>query len=202
MATARRRRAYGGWSPLITLFVALLVVVAVGLIGLVIWSQITVRSLDKPMIGPGTFTDEQDRVKFNVLTGWQVIHDGTQIRVERTDGSLPSYAIELKNIHAINLVVNWDCSTLPQYVPGMVKGIVPWDAAITFMSVPCAQRSNEDVYVHVYLRMNDGSQRIAVLAFAPLDGVTWIVARTDPFTGQSSADLIGAMNSTVTSARR
>lgn len=199
---AQRRRTRTGWSPLFTLFVALIVVVAVGLIGLVIWSQIASRPDEKPMLGPGTFADAQDRVKFDVLAGWEVIHDGTQTRVERTDGSLPSYQVELKSIEAINLVVNWNCASLPQYVPGMVKGIVAWGAAITFTSVPCAERSNEAVYVHVYLSMNDGSQRIAVLAFAPLDGVTWIVARTDPFTGQSSADLIGAMDATVTSARR
>jgi len=84
----------------------------------------------------------------------------------------------------------------------MVKGMVPWDAAITFMSVPCAQRTDVPVYVHVYLKMNDGSQRMAVLAFAPLDGVTWIVARTDPFAGESSPGLIDAMTGTVTSARR
>jgi hypothetical protein len=197
----QRRRAYS-WSPLFTLFIVLIVGVAAGLIGLVIWSQIAVRSSAKLMIGPGTFTDAQDRAKFDVPAGWEVVHDGAQTRVQRTDGSLPSYEVELKSIQEINLVVNWNCATLPQYVPGMVKGIVPWDATITYTSVPCAQRSDSAVYVHAYLSLNDGSQRIAVLAFAPLDGVTWIVARTDPFTGQSSADLIGAMNTTVTSARR
>ncbi|HVO71626.1 MAG TPA: hypothetical protein VMT24_16365, partial [Aggregatilineaceae bacterium] len=97
---AQRRRTHG-WSPLFTVFIMLIVVVAIGLIGLVLWSQIAARPNDKPMIGPGTFADAQGRVKFDVLAGWEVVHDRTQTRVERTDGSLPSYLVELKSIEQI-----------------------------------------------------------------------------------------------------
>ena len=85
----------------------------------------------------------------------------------------------------MNLVVNWSCLTLADYVPDVVKAIAPWEVTITYISVPCSENAAEAAIVRVYVTLNDGSGRNAVLAYAPLDGVTWVVARTVPFEGES-----------------
>ena len=116
------------------------------------------------------------------------------------DGSLPAYELEVRDMVQMNLVVNWNCPLLPELIPGVMQTIGPQGATITFVSIPCVQKVAEPVNVRVYLTLPDG--RSQVFVFGPLDGVSWIVARTVPFEGQSSADLLQAMVQTVTSARR
>jgi hypothetical protein len=197
-----RPRQRRGGSPWVTLAVLLLIAAAVGLVGLLLWSQIEVRIHSKPMIGPGRFSDATRAMTFEVLQGWEVIHSGSQTQVVRQDGSLPTYDLEIRSMQQMNLVVNWNCPTLANYVAGTVQAISPWDAKIAYIDIPCAQSSMEPAYARVYLTLNDGSGRNAIIVFGPLDGVSWLVVRAQPFTGEFSADLINAMTATVSSARR
>lgn len=202
MVQQARPRARRGWSPLTTLVVMLVIAVAVGLVGLLLWSQVEVRRQSRPMVGPGRFSDAGGIMTFKILQGWEVIYQKSQTQVVRQDGSLPTYDVETRSMEQMNLVVNWNCLDLVDRVPDVIKAISPWDAKITYTSVPCSKSVTEAVFVRVYLALNDGSGRNAVIVFAPLDGVTWVVARTLPFQGESTVDLIDGMTTTVTSVQR
>lgn len=197
--SARGRR---GSSPLVTLAILAIIAVAMALVGLLIWSQIEVKKQTKPMIGPGRFSDATQTYTFEIGDGWKVIHRKNQTQVVREDGTLPSFDLEVRSMQQMNLVVNWSCLTLADYVPDTIKAISPWDVTITYVSVPCSEKVGEAAIARVYVTLNDGSGRNAVLAFAPLDGVTWVVARTVPFEGESSADLTAALTQAVTTAQR
>ena len=90
---------------------------------------------------------------------------------------------------------------LPELMPRAAQAAMPSEATITFTSVPCAENSAEPAYARMYFTLNDGSGN-AVIVMGPVDGVTWVVARSEPFEGQASTDLVTAMTTTVTSARR
>jgi hypothetical protein len=185
-----------------TLAILAIIAAAVGLVGLLIWSQIEVKKQTKPMIGPGRFSDAAQTYTFQISEGWKVIHRKSQTQVVREDGTLPNYDLEARSMQQMNLVVNWSCLTLADFVPDVVKAIAPWEVTITYVSVPCSENAAEAALVRVYVTLNDGSGRKAVLAYAPLDGVTWVVARTVPFEGESSADLTAALTQSVTTAQR
>lgn len=195
-------RARRGTPPLITLAILLVIAAAVGLVGLLAWSQIEADKQTRPMVGPGRFSDATQTYTFEIPEGWKVTHRKTQTQVVREDGTLPGYDLETRSMQQMNLVVNWSCFTLADYVPDAIRAIAPWEVTITYVSVPCSEKSGEAAFARVYVTLNDGSGRNAVLAFAPLDGVTWVVSRTVPFEGESSADLTAAMTQSVTTVQR
>lgn len=195
--SAVRRR--NNWTPLLTLLILVLIAGAVGLIALLVWSQVELRESRKPMLGPGTFPDASETYRFQILDGWQVVHQNSQTLIQHRAGSLPTYELEFPGRERMHLVLNWDCGLLLEAVPTVMEAILPWQGTITYTSVPCAQDNTQPAFGRVYLALDSG--QIAVVVFGPVDGVTWVVARTVPFAGESSAALIEAMTRTVTSAR-
>jgi hypothetical protein len=184
-------------SPLVVLLVGGLIVVAVALVVLLV--LLLTRDDPEPMVDSDTAVDEQRTFEFDLPDGWTAVYDGNAIRVE-SETDLPAFWVEERSGEEIGLVANWNCPRLVNYVDTVVGLVAPWPLAVVYRDVPCAQDENKPVYGRAYGTLDDG--RTALIVFGPLDGVTWVVARSAPFTGEVPAQLADAVTFAVTTARR
>jgi len=155
-----------------------------------------------PTTGPATFTDAHDGFKFNVPADWQATRRGGDIQVQAQSGDLPGYTLAVHSIEDLFLVVNWSCDTLGDSLTQTADAIAVWPAHVMYTDVPCASDPGQAAFARIYYMLDDGTRRLAVAALAPLDGLHWAVARSDPFTGNWPLALIGVMTESVTSSRR
>ncbi|MBN1680900.1 MAG: hypothetical protein JW966_11470 [Anaerolineae bacterium] len=193
---ARRPRRRGISRQDIALI--LVVVAAVGMLVVLLW--VYQGSNPKPMTGPGTFSDASNTVRFGILADWEVIHDDSNTRVEHVKDALPMYRVGVRNNEQMNLVVNWDCEILRERSRDIAQGISPWNATVTFASIPCADDPTIPAYGRLYVTLNDGSERKGVIVYAPVSGTHWIVTFTGPFDDDAPPEVVEAMTHSVTSA--
>lgn len=204
MATAQqtpalRRRPRRRQSPLLTLLILLLVVLAVVLVVALLMME--TAEPPAPMLGPGVFADAKNFYRFSVPEGWEAKYNEEATRVERVDGTLPDYDLDIRLDEQLDLVVSLTCSTLYDRSANIARLTSPWDARLATVDVPCRKSQTTPIYTRLYLTLNDGSGN-ALIVVGPVDGRNWIVARSEPFEGTASSELIAAMSETVTSARR
>ena len=152
--------------------------------------------------GPATFTDAQEHFKFNVPADWRAVRRSGEIQVQAVAGDLPGYTMSVHSIEDLFLVVNWSCATLGDSLTQTAGALAVWPAHVMYTDVPCAGDLGQPAFARIYYMLDDGTRRLAVAALAPLDGLHWIVARSDPFTGDWPMALIGAMTESITSSRR
>ena len=184
-------------SPLVVLLLGGLIVVAVSLV--VVLILLLTRDDPEPMVDVDTAADELRTFEFDLPDGWTAAYDEGTIRVEG-GADLPVFWVEERPSEEIGLVANWNCPRLLNYVDTAVGLVTPWPLAIVYRDVPCAQDENKPVYGRAYGTLDDG--RTALIVFGPLDGVTWVVARSAPFSGEVPAELADAATFAVTTARR
>ncbi len=152
--------------------------------------------------GPATFTDAQEQFKFNIPAEWRAQRQGGEIQVQAVAGDLPGYTMSVHSIEDLFLVVNWSCATLGDSLTQTADALAVWPAHVMYTDVPCAENPGQAAFARIYYMLDDGSRQLAIAALAPLDGLHWVVARSDPFTGDWPMALIGAMTESVTSSRR
>jgi len=196
-AAPRARAKKNSWNWLLNLAIIVVLLLAVALAGLLVWSRL--QDDPEPMRGPGNFPDAESRIEFGVFSGWEVFHSGADTEVRFIDDLLPRYSIEIWESIDMALGTNYDCDTLP--VAQMAQAVLPWDATVTYQAVPCADDMTLPVFARVYLTLSDGTDRKAAVVFAPLDGVNWVVARSGPFEADWPAEMVEAMVNSVRTAR-
>jgi len=184
----------------VTVLMLLVIAAAAGLLALLIWLQ--VREDPSPEVQPGLFRDPADSIRFALPEGWDVVHDGPRTRVEHTAGVSPAFWLEVRSIEQVDLVVNWQCLTLVDRAPLMAQAAAPWPVTVVHFEVPCVDDPALPAYVQAYLALADDSGQLAVMVLGPLDGLHWIVVRTDPFTGDWPEPVVAAMTEAVVSVRR
>jgi len=194
----RRRKRRSFW--LLNLAIGVVLLLTIGLAGLLLFNE-TVNE-PEPMLGPGTFPDAANLIRFKVLDGWEVIHAGTATRVKHQSGTFPDYVLAIKQNTQINLVVNWDCTILQERSASIAQAVLPWDVTLQYARIPCAEDLTIPTYGQLYVTLNDGTEQQAVVVFGPLDAQNWIVVYAGPFSGEASPTLVEAMTETVRSARR
>lgn len=197
-AAPRTRTKKNSWNWLLNLAIIVVVVLAIGLAGLLVW--IRLQDDPEPMRGPGNYPDAQGRIEFGVFSGWEVFHDESKTEVRFIEDLLPRYSIEIWQSVDMSLGQNWNCDNLP--VAQMAQALVPWNVTVTYQALPCADDIAMPVFARVYLTLDDGTDRKAAVVFAPIDGVNWVVARSGPFEEEWPPELIDAMVNSVRSARR
>jgi hypothetical protein len=197
-AAPRARAKKNSWNWLLNFAIIVVVLAAVALAGLLVWARL--QNDPEPMRGPGNYPDAGKRIEFGVFSGWEVFHHRGNTEVRFIDDILPRYSVEICESVDMALSSNWNCDNLP--VAQMAQAVVPWEATVTYQALPCAGDMTLPVFARVYLTLDDGTDRKAMVVFGPLDGVNWVVARSGPFEEEWPAELVEAMVNSVRTARR
>lgn len=184
--------------------VTVLSVLAIAIALALVWLMYSIGTAEEPepMLGPGTFSDASNELKFDVVDGWEVTYQDGQTRIVQVNNNLPAYTIESKSGETLNLSFQWDCKLLARRASEIADRAAPWPVTLTYVAIPCQNDPVQPVYGRLYVTLADGSGLSSVLVFGPIDGRTWAVAIAEPFAGESSPDMVEAMTQSVRSARR
>ena len=194
---ARRRQQ----SPVIRLLSILAVGLAVLLIALLAW--LGLRDAPTAEVGEGRYRDAANTYTFEVPDGWGVMFEDGATVVRYEGGGLPAYRLTTRRIEDVGLLASWNCDLLPGFVPEMARRVSPWEgASLVYQVVPCATDPAQPAHVQLYMALDNDRRRLGMLLLGPLDGVTWLIAETDPFEGDWPESVVDAMLQTVTTARR
>ncbi len=203
MSTARRSTTRHRSAAMNWLIMALVVVTLI-LVGLLVWLLFVDE--EPSNVGPGTFSDADNTYQFAVSKGWEVNFSDNAARVVPTDGNLPVYHVTIKSVREI-FDQNWYCDSeflRKLDLSTIIQRLVPWQVTLTYSSMPCVEDAAEAVYLRLYMTVNDGSNRQSVVVMGPLgfDAVNWVVARSEPFSGDVPLTLVEAMTQTIKTAKR
>ncbi|HEX3052973.1 MAG TPA: hypothetical protein VHP83_20105 [Aggregatilineaceae bacterium] len=181
-----------------------LVVITLLLVGLLVWLLFVDE--ESSNVGPGTFSDADNTYAFAVAKGWEVSFSDNTARVASTDSKFPAYHVTLKSVREI-FDQNWYCDS--EFLRNldlntMIQRLVPWQVTLTYSNMPCVEDASEAVYLRLYMTINDGRNQQAVVVMGPLgfDAVNWVVARSDPFSGDVPPALVEAMTEAIKTAKR
>lgn len=202
----RRRRARAA-RPF-TVVETLLIVVLIVLVGAIAWFAL--RSGDDDagtqQAGPGEVKNAAGDMTFYVYDGWTVTRADGQTRVTHDAGEWPAFELQPLSLEQIGLVTNWSCFILPDRAAGIAAEAartLGLDAALTYAFAPdCDADASAPVYVLAYLALTGDPDQQVMFVLGPLDGQTWVLAHTDPFSFAPSQDMQDAIIDAVVSVRR
>lgn len=182
----RPRRAYG----LLDLLIVVIVLLAIALVGVLLWSAREQTKKDEPMLGPGTFSAARDKYSFGIQAGWEVLHDDATTRVRDVNGQIPSYWMTLRPANEI-LDENWNCAILTRDALDVVQRAAPWPVTPLDVRVPCDDGTTEEVFGYAAVQLTEGTDQYAILVFGPLNlsTIEWVIVHTSPLTVRTSGQV-------------